>query len=539
LSQIRLQAKEGRAMSLLERVIRAHRCRSTHHFIAMDALDLLSCEAAPGWKSLFLVHHEHLLKGAKAPDERFKDFRNHVCHVQEGLWGGAPGKALEWYGRSVDLLRRRRWSEAAYALGVLSHYYADPLQPFHTAQTEEENVIHRAVEWSIAKSRGEIGRVIAETGYPDIALPEGPGFVAEMVITGATVSNAFYQDFIDHYDFEAGAANPLLGMDDHMRGAVAYLIAYATAGFAAILGRAIEEAAVAPPKTSLTLQGYIECLDIPLRRIAARLEDAADRIAIDKIRKEYEKTGKVIRALPDDDKAIRRLHALEVRRIPLKALNREPLQPIGSAHVPPLELSAGAPEPAAAVVAQAAPEPAPKPIARPAPPPKPARASQAEIDMALEEMMAAETAPAQGDAAPRSPRLGEDSPLVDAPSIGRKTAKRLAKAGLTTVGDLMGCDPDSVVAQLGGGYITRDAITAWQHQSRLMMTVPGLRVHDAQVLAGAGITTREELAAAPAADLFELAMEFLTSPDGGRVAREEGELDEADVKGWIGLARSA
>jgi hypothetical protein len=103
----------------------------------------------------------------------------------------------------------------------------------------------------------------------------------------------------------------------------------------------------------------------------------------------------------------------------------------------------------------------------------------------------------------------------------------------------MGCDPDSVVAQLGGGYITRDAITAWQHQSRLMMTVPGLRVHDAQVLAGAGITTREELAAAPAADLFELAMEFLTSPDGGRVAREEGELDEADVKGWIGLARSA
>ncbi len=525
--------------TLLERVIRAHRCRSTHHFIAMDALDLLSGEAAPAWKSLFLVHHEHLLKGAKAPDAKFKDFRNHVCHVQEGLWGGAPGKAMEWYGRSIDLLRRRRWSEAAYALGVLSHYYADPLQPFHTAQTEEESVIHRAVEWSIAKSRGEISRIIADSGYPDIALPDGPGFVAEMVITGANVSNAFYQDFIDHYNFEAGVQNPLLGMDDHMRGAVAYLMAYATAGFAAILGRAVAEAAVAPPKTSLTLQAYIECLDIPFRRIAARLDDAADRIAIDKIWKEYEKTGKVIRALPDDDRAIRRLHALEVRRIPLKALNREPLQPIGSAHVPPLELAAAEPDTATEAETSPAPAKAAKPAAGPPPAAKPARASQDEIDSALEELMAVENATGEDEAAPRRARLTEDSPLVDAPSIGRKTAKRLARAGLTTVGDLLACDPDAVVAQLGGGYITRDAITAWQHQSRLMMTVPGLRVHDAQVLVGAGITMREDLAAAPATDLFELAMEFLTSPEGGRVAREEGELDEADVKGWIGLAKSA
>lgn len=76
-------------MTLLERVIRAHRCRSTHHFIAFDALSLIEGPEAEGWKSLMLVHHEHLLKGAKAPDDTFKDFKNHVLHVGEGEWRGA------------------------------------------------------------------------------------------------------------------------------------------------------------------------------------------------------------------------------------------------------------------------------------------------------------------------------------------------------------------------------------------------------------------------------------------------------------------
>ena len=47
-------------MSLLERVIRGHRCRSTHHYIAMDALSLIASDEADKWKDLFLVHHEHL-----------------------------------------------------------------------------------------------------------------------------------------------------------------------------------------------------------------------------------------------------------------------------------------------------------------------------------------------------------------------------------------------------------------------------------------------------------------------------------------------
>ena len=74
--------------SLLHRVIVAHRCRSTHHHIAINALNLISYDRADQWRDLFLVKHEKLLEGAKAPDAVFKDFKNHVLHVGDGDWGG-------------------------------------------------------------------------------------------------------------------------------------------------------------------------------------------------------------------------------------------------------------------------------------------------------------------------------------------------------------------------------------------------------------------------------------------------------------------
>jgi hypothetical protein len=550
-------------MTLLERVIRNHRCRSTHHYIAFDALSLIGGDDGEAWKSLFLVHHEHLLKGAKAPDAEFKDFKNHVLHVAEGEWGGARAKAMEWYARGVELLSKKRWSEAAYAFGVLSHYYADPIQPFHTGQTEAEGVIHRAVEWSIAKSRDQIDARIEANGYPEIAVPDGMGFVSDMVRAGAERSHPFYQVFIDHYDVDAGVADPPAGLDETMRAAIADLVAYATAGFAAILTRAFEDAAVAPPKVHLTLQGYIETLDIPLRWVTAKLEDAADKRTVERMYAEFQKTGKVIKTLPEDDKAIRALHAKEVRRIPLKQLNAEPIAPIGTQNenrlaaapeelellaedavpvddVPPTELAQIARRDSASVPARgllgtrkriaeihAEPETAAEPAVAP---------------------MAAEVSPepapqpesADEDSAPRRlAAITRDDPVVDAPSIGRKTAKQLARAGITTIGDLLDCDPDMVELELNVRHIISESIRTWQDQTQLMMDVPGLRVHDAQLLVGAGITTREELANASARTIFELATEFLSTPEGERVLRDDQVLHEDEVEEWIGMAQHA
>ena len=587
-------------MTLLERVIRAHRCRSTHHFIAFDALSLLEGEEAEGWKSLMLVHHEHLLKGAKAPDDTFKDFKNHVLHVGEGEWGGARAKASEWYAVAVDLLRRKRWSDAAWALGVLSHYYADPIQPFHTGQTEAEGVIHRAVEWSIAKSRPEIDARIAEQGYPDIEIPAGLGFVSDMVREGALRSHAYYDVFIDHYDLEAGVADPPSGLDETMRAAIVELVAYATAGFAAIVSRAIEEAAVSPPKVNLTLQGYIETLDIPLRWITAKLEDMGDRRQVEKMYKEYQKTGKVIRTLPEDDKLIRQQHAKEVRRISLKELNAEPVAPLGTKRDPEREqenaettllLSDALEDEAddlvednASLVAEDASEDELEESAEvddialsDAEDEYESEAEEVDDDLDdealdLEEEYDAELdeeddedededeefededeaeleAEAEEEPAPppaiiaptpshrRSNALTFESPVVDAPSIGPKTAVHLSKAGIETVGDLIICDPDETAELISVRHITVDAIETWQMQATLMIEVPGLRVHDAQLLVGAGISSREDLANASAATVFELAMEFLQTSAGSRVLRPGETLEEDEVEEWIEMAQ--
>ena len=554
-------------MSLLERVIRGHRCRSTHHYIAMDALSLIASEEADKWKDLFLVHHEHLLEGAKAPDSKFKDFRNHVLHISEGEWGGAPGKAMEWFATAVDHLRRKQWSKAAYAFGVLSHYYADPIQPFHTGQTEEEGTMHRAVEWSIAKSRDKIDARIETLGYPDVPVPDGAGFIADMVRNGARLSHPHYQTFIDHYDLDVGVKDPPAGLDETMFDAIVELVAYATAGFGAILSRGIAEAAVSPPKTNLTLQGYIETLDIPLRWVTAKLSDAADKRTVTRMYKEYQKTGKVIRTLPDDDKEIRKLHAKQVLRVPLKELNKQEIGPIGSKNKAVEErLLTALIEDEAEIAAEATvieedaveeavieaaptdetlhPAEAEVPLAEEAPPPKKKAPPKAEEVLFEPEPEAAAPAPLaddlgeeSGDVARRS-RITRESPVVEAPSIGKKTAKRLSRAGITTVGDLLDCDTEETVFLVDVAYIDIDTLNDWKDQTILMMEVPGLRVHDAQILVGAGIRNRKELAEAPARTLFMLASEFLQTPQGDRVIRDDDYLAEEEVEQWIDMAKT-
>jgi len=554
-------------MSLLERVIRGHRCRSTHHYIAMDALSLIASEEADKWKDLFLVHHEHLLEGAKAPDSKFKDFRNHVLHISEGEWGGAPGKAMEWFATAVDHLRRKQWSKAAYAFGVLSHYYADPIQPFHTGQTEEEGTMHRAVEWSIAKSRDKIDARIETLGYPDVPVPDGAGFIADMVRNGARLSHPHYQTFIDHYDLDVGVKDPPAGLDETMFDAIVELVAYATAGFGAILSRGIAEAAVSPPKTNLTLQGYIETLDIPLRWVTAKLSDAADKRTVTRMYKEYQKTGKVIRTLPDDDKEIRKLHAKQVLRVPLKELNKQEIGPIGSKNKAVEErLLTALIEDEAEIAAEATvieedaveeavieaaptdetlhPAEAEVPLAEEAPPPKKKAPPKAEEVLFEPEPEAAAPAPLaddlgeeSGDIARRS-RITRESPVVEAPSIGKKTAKRLSRAGITTVGDLLDCDTEETVFLVDVAYIDIDTLNDWKDQTILMMEVPGLRVHDAQILVGAGIRNRKELAEAPARTLFMLASEFLQTPQGDRVIRDDDYLAEEEVEQWIDMAKT-
>ncbi len=127
-----------------------------------------------------------LLEGSKAPDTEFKDFKNHVLHTRDGYWGGAPEKVRSWYHHLVEALAQQDWQTAVHCAGVLSHYYTDPLQPLHTAQSEAENNVHRAIEWSISKAYDSLARQ-GETEFASMSveLPPGPNWLAQLVCQGA------------------------------------------------------------------------------------------------------------------------------------------------------------------------------------------------------------------------------------------------------------------------------------------------------------------------------------------------------------------
>lgn len=619
-------------MNLLELVIIAHRCRSTHHYIAFDALQLLSGDHAGDWKNLLLKHHTALLKGAKAPDAEFKDFQNHVLHVEDGEWGGARDAAMDWYGKAVAALREKKWSKAAYALGVLTHYYADPIQPFHTAQTEEEGAMHRALEWSIAKSRDTIKALIDVRGYPHVYAGSEVGFVADMVLAGAKYSNPHYQTFIDHYDLHKGVANPREGLDQTLLDILADLIAYATAGVAVLFERAFAEAAVKPAKVDLDLPGYFAALDIPIRRITKRMADAKDRKTVQAMYEEFVETGKVIKTLPADDKKIRALHCKQILRQPIEWLDAMPIRPIGTKHVPLAEhpqpvtyelkvvpvAKSGTetvsnrtptvtPDPDVfedpqlhdeVIVAEPAAEPAlaeqqaiesapaaeamlaeldavdtpeaeyeiendpepelvseivdPEPAPEIDPEPAPEVVSEiepvvepAEIIAAAPEAKAPDTANTSDKSEPEpeleaSAKLSRESPVVDAPSIGPKTAKRLEAVNIYTIGDLLDANVDDTAAALNVRYIKANTLTDWQDQTRLMVDAPGLRVLDSQILVGAGIRNVDDLARASAKKVLNAATSFLDTPQGARVLwGGENNVDRQEVEGWIGLAKAA
>ncbi len=638
-------------MNLLELVIIAHRCRSTHHYIAFDALQLLKGDHASDWKNLLLKHHTSLLKGAKAPDKEFRDFQNHVLHVEDGEWGGARDAAMEWYGKAVEALREQKWSKAAYALGVLTHYYADPIQPFHTGQTEEEGAIHRALEWSIAKSRDTIKALIDLRGYPQVHAGTEVGFVADMVLAGAKYSNPHYQTFIDHYDLHKGVANPPEGLDQTLLDVLADLVSYATAGVAVLFERAFAESGVKPQKVDLDLPGYFAALDIPIRKITKRMSDAQDRKTVEAMYEEFVETGKVIKTLPDDDKKIRALHCKHILRKPLEWLDAMPLRPIGTKHVPlpehpkPVEYQlkvvpvpvAGAetatpertptvtpdpevfdppveetvPEPVV-VIEESAPEEEvvptivePEPVvaeitAEPEIEAEPVQIVEAEPEIEAEPVETTEPQPVEfveaepvEDIASKVLAVSEEAetvpevetataaeamlaelnaketvseskpqtavtaatddepdetsnaltladPVVDAPSIGPKTASRLEKVDIYTIGDLLNADPEATAQALNVRYIKTDTLQDWQDQTRLMVDAPGLRVLDSQILVGAGIRSVEDLAEASATKVLKAATSFLDTPKGARVLwGGENNVDKTEVENWIGLAKSA
>lgn len=574
-------------MDLLFRITYAAYAKGTHHKLALDAVRHLKCPQAEAWQRVFLKHAKGYVEGSKAPDDSFKDFTNHVLHPRDGLWGGAPDAARTWYHHLIEALETKDWSTAIYCAGVLSHYYTDPLMPFHTGQTEAENNIHRATEWSINRSYDDL-RELGEKEWcvkaSLLELPDGENWLAEMVVANARMANLSYEKLIAHYDFKRGVVDPPAGLDAVGKRIVAELLRFAALTFADVLARAFAEAKVEPPDVYLTGPMLVAAAGIPANQLMKRIADAQERKLVQAMYDELQATGTVERMLPEDDRIVRNVHAVEVvaKRAALPATSKIfPFKPRQTAKTrkppaapvidnvvalrPALAESAAparvAPAPVPAVDRVPPPLPAPLAVVPPAvsvPLPAPlAAAPQIPAQAAMEPSPQTKPTvpePQQEDAPITAPTaaptttpatggtrcfLAVDHDVVDAPSIGPKTADRLYACGVHKVRDLLQADPQSLAAQLDVRHIDAQVIEDWQHQARMVCKVPGLRGTHAQLLVGGGYRTADEVAAADADKLCADVLAFATSAEGQRVLRNGDAPDIEKIKGWLQAARSA
>jgi len=533
-------------MSLLFRIVRAGHAAGTHHKLALDALPHLRTVDADLWQRLFLSHARLYLEGAKAPDTEFKDYKNHVLHTRDGYWGGAPEKVRSWYNHLVEALGQGDWPTAAYCAGVLSHYYTDPLHPFHTGQSEAENNIHRAVEWSISRSYDALDALARrEFASMRVEPPAGPNWLVQLVCQGAHKANGYYEKLIAHYDISRGVVDPPAGLDRVGQRLVAELIRYAQLGFAAVLDRAIEEANVPAPDVSLAAATLAAVAQTPFKLIARRIADARERRLIEAMYDELIATGTVDKTLSEDDRTVRDLHAQEVlasRPAPPPVSQVFPFKPREQV-VTRIARTRGAGT-AAGAGATVVPM---RPAARTR------SAAGLTARLAAVEPGAAAAAAADGPvaaaAAPVRPEqagagdeprfhLTLDSDVVDAPSIGAKTADRLRRHGIATVRDLMKAEPAALAVLLDVRGINAHAIAAWQDQARLVCTVPGLRGTHAQLLVGAGYRSAEAVAAAEADRLCADVLAFAATAEGQRVLRNGDPPQVEKIKGWLEAALS-
>ncbi len=135
--------------------------------------------------------------------------------------------------------------------------------------------------------------------------------------------------------------------------------------------------------------------------------------------------------------------------------------------------------------------------------------------------------------------LNRSDDVEAAPSIGPKTAQRLAKVGIYTVDDLLNANATDVADRLDNRRISADTILEWQGQARLVCQVPGLRGHDAQILVACGVTEPEQLAAKRAVDLFAVVGPFADTSEGERIVRGGRKPDLEEVTDWISWAQNS
>lgn len=289
----------------LQTIIRRLHCFRTHQRFAIDALPMIESKAGQRLVRWLQYYHRSYLAGAIDPDVRFRDFHNHVLHVRQGFWGGAPRVASQWYQRLQKYLRAERFRDAAHAAGVLTHYITDVTQPLHTISSEPEALIHRPLERSVERSydlihaKWQQERIVAR-----IQLSDCSGWLGSLMMHAAHRSSSYCEDLVGRYRFQEGVKDPISGFDERSLTLLAELFAIAVTSVAVVLDRAAVEAEsytgypLPEIQPNWTLAGSI--LRSPVSLWKQQRRRRSENRCVRELAREYFRTGKLTEWLPPE-----------------------------------------------------------------------------------------------------------------------------------------------------------------------------------------------------------------------------------------------
>ena len=135
--------------------------------------------------------------------------------------------------------------------------------------------------------------------------------------------------------------------------------------------------------------------------------------------------------------------------------------------------------------------------------------------------------------------LDASDPLVDAPSIGARTAEHFHKLGAMTVGDFIKLKPSSTASKIDNRRINAKTIRQWQAQAVMACRIPQIRGHDAQILVACDVTDPTMLARMDPEELWARVKPFSKTSEGKRIIRNGKAPNLAEVRDWVMWAKAS
>ena len=490
-------------------------CRSTHHYFAVDALPLVQTASGRRLVEVLLRFHERYLTGATDPDIRFRDFQNHVIHVKNGYWGGAPRMAHKWYDRMQRYLRTDRFSDAAHAAGVLSHYFTDPFQPLHTEPSEREKVLHRPIEWSIHQSYQEIFDCWQNSDMEIVfQLSDKTGWLGESMLHASRFANRKCTELLEEFDLLRAVDNPTAGLNAGVKGSLAELFGLAITGWGRVLERAAAEAEATResliPSQAGTLAMVSAMVRIPAKCWQRYVEGTEEQWQIALMLKEYANHGDVNRHLSAEVDIVHRV----VDIYQAEQLWQQSRSGAGT------RVSVQQPVVSTKAVNDN---------------PKDTNATERSLPMTIcvAESDAVSTSAFQLDS---GVLLSEADLLSQSLCINSHASSRLATVGVHTVGDLLRCSAYELSAQLSTDWITPETISQWQMEVSLMVHMPGIGKRAVQLLVAAGYMTATAISKTPPKLLYQEISAVASTSTGRSFLQGALGPGPAEVAAWFAIA---